>query len=136
MKTNPLLAGAAALDAALGIALTFAPGEIAAWAGMPNDSTVGTWLLQAVGAAFLALAWLNWIQRHQKIRGIYGRPVLLPNLLFNGMLCLNALGALRRQDSGDRSALLLTAAIVCGGMAVAFGSRLWARSVPEAESRK
>jgi hypothetical protein len=132
MTSNPLLVGAAVLDAAVGIAFTFAPGEILAW-GAPSSAQepLHHWLMQAVGAALLALAWLNWIQRHQRLRGIYGRPVLLPNLLFHAMVGLNALAALRRQDAADRSALLIAAAVVCGGLAIAFGTRLFARSIPE-----
>lgn len=64
--------------AAGGIALLFASDEILPRA-MPGI-TVGTAVLgQLVAAGWLAVAGLNWNQRHMIVGGIYGRPLVLAN---------------------------------------------------------
>lgn len=65
--------------AAGGVALLFASDELLPWLipGTPASTTV---LGQLVAAGWLAVAWLDWSQRHLVIGGIYGRPMVLANL--------------------------------------------------------
>lgn len=65
--------------AAGGMALLFASDELLPRLipGTPASATV---LGQLVAAGWLAVAWLDWSQRHLVIGGIYGRPVVLANL--------------------------------------------------------
>lgn len=124
MRSNPLLTLAAALYGACGVALTFAPAEILRSAtATPEPATI--WFVQALGAALLGLAWMNWLHREMKTGGIYGRTVLLPNLIFATVAFWDALGAWRRAP--DRT-LLLWVAIALGVLSVAFGVRLFGRS--------
>lgn len=125
MRPNPLLIALAMLYGAAGLALTFAPGEIAAAAGATPDRG-SAWFAQALGAALLGLAWLNWLHRTTATRGILGRTVLLPNLLFAVTAALDAASALRH---GASSPLLVGAAVGFGAIAVALGSRLFAPTV-------
>ena len=65
--------------AAGGVALLFASDELLPRLipGTPASATV---LGQLVAAGWLAVAWLDWSQRHLVIGGIYGRPMVLANL--------------------------------------------------------
>ena len=64
-----------------GLGLLFAPDVILPRliAGYPE---AGLWLGQLLGAAWLALAELNWLSQTNLLGGIYGRSVVLPNAAF------------------------------------------------------
>ena len=123
MRLNILLIVAAALYGLAGIALLFAPEELLTAAGVPA-STVVAWLAQALGAALLALAFLNWMNRFTRTQGVLGRPVLLPNFFFATTSFWLALAAWRRTPDP----VLLGCAIVLGALAVAFGARMFGRA--------
>ncbi|MEZ5313455.1 MAG: hypothetical protein R2862_07260 [Thermoanaerobaculia bacterium] len=124
MRSNPLLTLTAAAYGLAGLALTFAPAETLRGAGLTPEPAM-TWFLQALGAALLALAWMNWLHRETKIGGIYGRTVLLPNLIFVSVAFWDALAAWRR---APERTLLLGIAIGLGVLSVAFGARLFGRN--------
>ncbi len=130
MRLNPLLTVAAALYGAAGIALLFAPDELLAAMGAPASILV-SWLAQALGAALLALAFLNWMNRFTRTQGVLGRPVLLPNFFFAATSFWLALAAWRRTPDP----VLLGSAIALGALAVAFGARMFGRAklLPEGE---
>lgn len=119
MKINPLLVFAALALAIPGLALTFAPAELLAMTG-EAAGPAEHWLAQLLGAALLGLAMMNWMQRYAVVGGELGRPVLVANLLFATAAFFPSI-RIWRQIGG---ALPLGAAIVCGALAVAFGSRL------------
>lgn len=96
MRLNYLLTATALLYGVIGLGLTFAPSEILGVVGAA-PSAVGSWLAQALGAALLGFASLNWLSRYTETRGIFGRPVLLPNLVF---VTVNFWLALSRQGDG------------------------------------
>jgi len=64
--------------ALLGIGGSFAPGELAAYAGGTADSFAVT-VTQLAGAAWLAFALVDWAARGSMMGGIYGRPIALGN---------------------------------------------------------
>ena len=72
------MSSSAAFLAALGVAASFLPAEILGYL----NATPG-WLpelaIQLAGAAWIALALLNWAARGHMLGGIYGRPVALAN---------------------------------------------------------
>jgi hypothetical protein len=77
-RTSTIITTISALVLATGgVALLFGSDELLprAIAGVPTGATV---LGQLVAAGWLALAWLNWIQRRTIIGGIYGRLTVLP----------------------------------------------------------
>lgn len=94
MNTSALITRAsAAVLAAGGIALLFSADTIlpALAPGFPGHAS---WLGQIVGAGWLAVAALNWLSRSTLIGGIYGRPVVLTNLILyfiGSMVLLRAL---------------------------------------------
>jgi hypothetical protein len=63
---------------AAGVSLVFAPREIGA-ALMPGTS--GDGLFQLLGAALLGFAAMNWTARGAALGGIYGRAVVIGNLM-------------------------------------------------------
>lgn len=129
MRANPLLVLSSAAYAVAGIALVFAPQETLSTLAVAGSPT-SEWLAQAFGAALLGFAWLNWLQRPMQTGGIYGRTVVLPNLIFVLTAALSAWSAWRR----DPSRPLLLAALAFGLLAIAFGSRLYARGPVESGS--
>lgn len=127
MHVNRLLAATAVVYALAGVALTFAPAEILAAADLPGLPG-SVWVAQALGAALLAQAWLNWLHRFSRTAGILGRTIVLPNVLFAMTCSLHAFTALSRGAEGER---LFPLAIVFGILAVAFASRLFVATPTE-----
>lgn len=116
MNTRWLLGSCAVVLGVAGLALTFAPAEVAALAGWVEAGPPPL-VLQLLGAAYLALALLDWMVRRSVIGGIYGRPVVVANLVHFTVAAFAALGA----EDGVRSAPVLAVAAVCAAFAVAFG---------------
>lgn len=61
----------------LGVALIFLPEEVAAGV-FPGAPPV---LVSLVGAALFGFGQLNWMTRQSPMGGIYGRPVVMANLV-------------------------------------------------------
>lgn len=70
----------AALLACGGIALLFMSDSILP-ALAPGTPDHAAWLGQLAGAGWLAIAALNWLGKSTLIGGIYGRPLVLANLI-------------------------------------------------------
>jgi hypothetical protein len=79
LKAKPIMILSAVFLAILGISLTFAPKEIAEFAGM-GFTPIYQLQLQILGALFLGFAALNWMAKGAIIGGIYNRPIALANL--------------------------------------------------------
>lgn len=78
--TRTLLVASAVLLGAMGLAATFLPDEVLRWSGAP-PSPVLALLVQVLGALYLGLGMLNWMVRDTLLGGIYGRPVVMANVL-------------------------------------------------------
>lgn len=61
-----------------GVALTFLPEEIGSAVFGPDAPGI---VLAVLGGALFGLGLLNWMTRRAPIGGIYGRPVLMANLV-------------------------------------------------------
>lgn len=121
-KTSRILFTTALFNFFLGLACLFAPAEIARALGSGTEITALS--LQLLGAALLAMAMLNWMIRETAIGGIYGRPLVLANLIhFNTGFLVFFKAALAADDG------LITScgAAVYGLLALTFWSRLLAR---------
>ena len=77
-----------------GVALLFAP-DVVLPALAPGVPPSALWLGQLLGAAWLAVAALNWLQRSSVLGGIYGRPVVMANVVLHFVGALVLLRALR-----------------------------------------
>jgi hypothetical protein len=79
-----------------GVALLFASDALLP-ALAPGFPPAAIWLGQFLGAAWLGVAALNWLQRGAMLGGIYGRPVVFTNLV---LYFVSALSLLRRLLAG------------------------------------
>jgi hypothetical protein len=127
MRPDPLLAGSALLFGFAGLVLIFAPVEAMSSIGA-GAAPAGVWVAQLLGAAIFALSQLNWMQRFAKVGGIFGRPILVPNLVFATVSFFASIRSWRREP--DRYEMA-AAALVFALLGVLFMMRLVARPVAE-----
>jgi hypothetical protein len=80
MKTRALMSLSAVFLAILGVGATFLPQEVLAHVGGRAEGT-SVLLIQVLGALYLGFAMLNWMNRGNRIGGIYARAVSMANLL-------------------------------------------------------
>ncbi|NQV71781.1 hypothetical protein HQ496_01565 [bacterium] len=80
MKSNFELLISSILYGIAGVGLIFMPAEIASAVGQDVSGFL-VWALQSLGAAYLGVAWINFMNKHAPLGGIYGRPVLMLNVL-------------------------------------------------------
>jgi hypothetical protein len=76
-----------------GVALLFAS-DVLLPALIPGFPPAASWLGQLLGAAWLGVAALNWLQRGARLGGIYGRPIVFANLLLYFVSALSLLRGL------------------------------------------
>jgi hypothetical protein len=110
----------AALLAVSGGALLFAPDVLlpALVLGFPPTAA---WLGQLLGAAWLGVAALNWLNRATILGGIYGRPVVLANL---ALYLVSALSLLRVVADGAAPRAIWAALLPATALAALYGALL------------
>ena len=81
-----------------GVALLFAP-DVILPALVPGFPPSAVWLAQLLAAAWLGVAALDWLQRATLLGGIYGRAVVMANLVLYFVGDLAVLRALREPDA-------------------------------------
>jgi len=103
-----------------GLALLFASDAVlpAIVSGYPAS---GSWLGQLLGAAWLGLSSLTWLQRGAVLGGIYGRPTVLANLT---LYCISALSMLRTLLGHGAPSLLWFGVAIAGILTAAYGTLL------------
>lgn len=113
----------AALLAILGLACSFAPQELLGLVGAPTPGSGALILgVQALGAAWLGFAILDWNARGAPFGGIYGRPVALGNFLHFSVIALAmAKGAFAAPTAGLIIVTVVAAAMALGFAALVFG---------------
>lgn len=120
MPTNRLLVAASLLYAAPGIALLFA-GDVV----LRHFDTVAPpfaqWVAGMLGATLVALALLNWFQRHTIIGGIFGRPLLMANV----MTLSNATFASLRMWRSEGAAVYAAVGVLSALLLIGFGRSLF-----------
>lgn len=65
----------------IGMGLIFGPEELLRISGQ-ESSSFWVWTIQLLGAALFGLGWVNYLNRAAAIGGIYGRPIVMQNLMF------------------------------------------------------
>ena len=80
MNTKTIMIASSVFLLTSGIAYTFLPDELLNSLNV-EDTSLLKLILQLTGALYLGFAVLNWMQRKQIIGGIYGRPLLLANMI-------------------------------------------------------
>jgi hypothetical protein len=84
-----------------GLACLFAPDIVASSVGVSVPAKA-LWAGQLLGAAWLGLGALNWVQRRGILAGVYGRPVVLANLFHYFIGATVAIKAGQRDVPGTR----------------------------------
>ena len=84
-----MMAASAVFLAIIGIGLTFAPREIAAYSGISSAQSF-ILMLQLMGALYFSFAMVNWTAKGAIIGGIYNKPIAMGNFthFFIGALAL------------------------------------------------
>jgi hypothetical protein len=104
-----------------GLSLLFAPDAILSRLDSAYPVTA-FWLGQLLGAAWLGVAALNWLTRATLLGGIYGRPIVLANLVLHFISAMVILKAAQR--AGFPPALSVVA-ILALMLASAYGLLLF-----------
>lgn len=103
-----------------GIVLLFASDAVLP-AVVPGFPPAGAWLGQLLGAAWLGVAALNWLQRNAILGGIYGRPIVLANLALH---FVSALSLLRALIDGSAPRALWALCAPLAALALVYGALL------------
>ena len=92
-----------------GLMLIFIPAEVLVW----TDGNVGTMALlltSLLGAAMFGLGMLNYLGRSAIYGGIYGKPILIGNLVFHVIASVNLL-----KFSWSEGGVVALATAIAGG---------------------
>ena len=87
MHTKILMISSAIIMAIVGLAASFLPQEILAYADA-WDETFEVTLVQILGALYLGFAILNWTARGNLIGGVYSRPVAIANFMHMAIVAM------------------------------------------------
>jgi uncharacterized protein YjeT (DUF2065 family) len=115
--TKTLMIASAVVLALAGVSLLFAPAELQRLTTTGDVAPVPPVVLQLWGAGLLALASADWIGSAVAIGGIYGRALVIANLVH---WTVGGLSALRGALDRPSSALLWAAVAVYGLFAIGF----------------
>lgn len=126
MLTKTGMFSSAVVLGAAGIALLFAPAEIARSLGFSGLYTQP--VLSLLAATYLGFAMANWAAKDSAIGGIYQRPLGLANLAHF------VVGALSLIKVAGKTPLLLGAAVVYALFAVFFVWLVFVASPAQAEA--
>lgn len=120
LPPNRLLVAVSAVYAATGVVLLFAP-ELVFARSAPRVPPIALWMTGILGGALFAFALLNWFQRHTMMGGIYGRPLLMANLMLTTNVAFSSL----RMWRAEHEAVYAISGLVGAGFLVAFGRLLF-----------
>ncbi|MGV9012105.1 MAG: hypothetical protein ACOH13_05870 [Flavobacteriales bacterium] len=132
MNSRFLMIASAAVLAAVGIALSFAPVETLAYFGKPAPGGVPV-LLQLTGALYLGFAFMNWMAKGSVLGGIYGRAIVMGNFL---QFTMGALTLLKAASGSSQGAFIWTAAVGYALFALLFGVLLFSDPTAKEERSK
>lgn len=113
--SKSLMIAASLVLALVAVALIFASEEWAANFGIESSAAL-TITAQVLGAFMASFAMLNWMSKGMTLGGIYGRPIVIANLLHFSM---NGILFTRFSFTNDEP-ILWAAAIISGAFALAF----------------
>jgi hypothetical protein len=118
MTNTALLMRASALVLLVaGAALLFAADEILPRV-IPEFPAAAAWLGQVLGSAWLAVAALNWLNKGARLGGIYGRPVVLTNVV---LYFISGMALLKVAVLPAAPAVVIASAFVCVAFAGLYG---------------
>ncbi|MEO8591174.1 MAG: hypothetical protein ABI432_17480 [Flavobacteriales bacterium] len=116
MNTRLLMIASALVMAAIGLSLSFAPEEV--FVALGGEAS-GPWaiILQLCGAMYCGFALINWMAKGAVLGGIYGRPIVMGNLVH---FTIGALALLKAGSGSAPKPVLWVMTTVYVLLAVAF----------------
>ena len=120
MRSRAVATLSAALLGTCGAILFFAGDDVAARIVPGSPPIVGV-AMQLLGGAWLGVAALDWFTRGQSIGGIYGRPVVLCNLMLYLVTATTSLKAAKLSPDDP----LLVAGIIAAVMTTLYARLLF-----------
>jgi hypothetical protein len=121
MKSSTFLTTTAGVLAVTGLALLFAPSEVAS--AIERESS--PLMAQLLGACLIGIGAANWLARRSPIGGIYGRSIVVGNMVLFG---ISALVSARAYVS-HRATQLLALAVIAGALSTGFFGLLRSRGI-------
>jgi hypothetical protein len=116
MNTRILMTASAVFLGGLGVAASFLPVEILTFLDPGHNRSLAT-VVQLLGAALIGFAMLNWLAKGAPAGGIYGRPMVVGNLVH---YTVAGIALLKVAAVGGMPPLGLALTAVYSAFAVAF----------------
>jgi len=107
----------AILNGILGILITFLPQETGQLLGITSQTEATLLIMQMLGAALFGFGLMNYMARGVTLGGIYGKPILLGNLIFH---FIAALELIRHLFEAHQFGYVLVFAILYAFLAAGF----------------
>lgn len=107
----------------LGLGLFFVPEELLRISEQ-ESSPFSVWTLQLLGAALLGLGWMNYLNKTAVMGGIYGRPLVLQNLMF---AFPSFIFSVKSWMAHPDLTLFIVSSIIFGLAAAVFTMRFWGK---------
>lgn len=120
LPTNRLLVAVSIAYAVTGLVLLFVP-EVILSRSAPEMPPVGLWISGMFGGALFAFALLNWFQRHTMMGGIFGRPLLMANLMMMTNIAFSSL----RMWRSEHDVVYAIGGVIGAAFLAAFGRLLF-----------
>ena len=121
-----IVAAAAIYLLLVGALCLFLPEKVGAQFGAGANAPL--LLIQVLGSACLGLGLLDWVSRHSMVGGIYGRPLVIGNLVH--FVCGALVFARSLMDA--QTAMTWIGLAVYSVFAIAFGALLLGRGISNA----
>jgi hypothetical protein len=115
MNTKLLMSASAIVLGVTGIALSFAPQEVAHYFNLSGANSI---ILQILGALYFGFAMLNWTAKANLIGGIYSRPVAIGNFTH---FIIGALALIKSAFNHSTITFIWVAVIIYSIFAMLFG---------------
>ena len=128
MNTKLLMTVSAFVLGIIGVALSFAPQEVAVYLRLNGASSI---ILQILGALYFGFAMLNWTAKANLIGGIYSRPVAIGNFTH---FIIGALALIKTALNNSGITFIWIVVIVYSIFAIFFGYVLFNNPVMKNKS--
>ncbi len=114
------MTGSAMALGILGAILTFMPHEVTAFFKVENNQ-LNILTLQILGALYLGFAILNWMSKNNIIGGVFGKPLLIGNLIHFVVSAVALLKVVLSKAENHYTILLALSLVYCV-LALSFAS--------------
>ena len=114
--THKLMITNGILNGITGLLLIFIPADLLGWADGSAGATA-TMLTSLLGAALFGIGMLNYLGRSAIYGGIYGKPILMGNLVFHTVAAINLV-----KFAWESGGMLALSTAIAGGCYTLFAA--------------